>query len=275
MGQQAGDIAGLILELKVPERAVLGIAVLATISVSNRGASPVTVSSRLNLMEGDVRLLVTGPDGVRRRVVGAGGQPDTLPRQVTLPPGRQIVGGINLLYTDVGPTFPETGRYILQAEYSPTPHAGWLLSAPMPMTVHAPESEAQRGAAALLQKEAAKLALTLAEADHAPDELRELAKRFPDTLEGKLARLILAGRVASAEDAADANNIYLATDPLTAALLLTSLSTPFSRVGTRLKESYAAYSESRDVASAPPNPTDVSNRERALRMIREQPLEND
>lgn len=275
MGQQAGAVAELVLELKVPESAVLGLPALATLSVSNRGTFPVTVSSRLNLMEGDVRLLVTGPDGVRRRVVGAGGQPDTLPRQIALPPGRQIVGGINLLYTDAGPTFPETGRYILQAEYSPTPHAGWLVSAPVPMTVDAPESEAQRGAASLLQNEAAKLALTLAEVDRAPDELRELAERFPETLEGKLARLILTGNVAPAEDAADANNIFQATDPLTAALLLTSLSTPFSSIGTRLKENYAAYIESRDVTSAPPDPTDVSNRGRALRMIREQPLEND
>lgn len=275
MTQQVDSATGLVVELKVPETAVLGLTVLATLSVCNRGKSPATVSSRLNLMEGDVRLLLTGPDGSRRQVRGAGGQPDTALRQVTLPPGQQIVGSLNLLCTDSGTTFTEPGKYILQAEYSPSPQIGWVASAPVTMTVLSPQSEAHRGAAALLQKEDVKLALTLAEADRSPAELRELAERFADTLEGTLARLILVGSVTAAEDAAASNDIFLTTDPITTASLITSVSTPFSSVGKRLTDSYAAYLESHDIAAKAPQSAEIKKMERALRIIKGQPLETD
>lgn len=275
MTQQVGSAAGLVVELKVPETAVLGLTVLATLSVCNRGKSPATVSSRLNVMEGDVRLLLTGPDGISRQVIGAGGQPDTALRQVTLPPGQQIMGSLNLLCTDGGTTFTESGKYILQAEYSPSPQIGWVASAPVTMTVLSPQNEAQRDAAALLQKEDARLALTLAEADRAPDELRALAERFADTLEGKLARLILAGSVTTAEDAAASNDIFLTTDPIMTASLITSVSTPFSSVGKHLTDSYAAYLESHDVTSKATQSADVKKMERALHIIKGQPLKPD
>lgn len=275
MTQQAGAAAGLVVDLRTPATAVLGLPVLVTLSVSNRGKSPAKVSSRLNLMEGDVRLQLTAPDGTRRQVMGAGGQPDTSLRQVELAPGQQIVASLNLLCTDAGTTFPESGKYILQAEYSPSTRAGWVASAPVTVTVQPPQSEAERGAAALLQKEDARLALTLAEADRAPAELRELAERFADTLGGTLARLILADSVPAAGDAADSNDIFLTTDPIKMASLITSVSTPFSSVGRRLTESYAAYVESQDAAAKAPESPDVKKRERALHIVRGQPVESD
>jgi hypothetical protein len=273
MTHRVGLAAGLVVDLSVAATAALGLPVLATLSIKNRGESPETVSSRLNLMEGDVRLQLTGPDGGARRVMGAGGQPDTASRRVTLLPGQQIIGSMNLLYTDVGVTFPEPGKYILQAEYSPSPVAGWQVSEPRTMTVLPPQSEAERGAAALLQNEDARAALTLAEADRAPAELRELAERFAGTLAGTLARLILAGSDTAAGDAALSTDIFQTTDPITMAELITSLSTPYSGVAKRLTQSYAAYINPKDTVAKAPELSDVAERERALRIIKGEPIE--
>lgn len=226
-------------------------------------------------MEGDLRLLVTGPGGVRRLVTGAGGQPDTGLRQVTLRPGQQLMGSVNLLHTDAGATFPEVGSYILQAEYIPSPQLEWITSPPVTLPVRAPQTDAERGAAALLQKEEARLALTLAEADRSPVALQELAQHYSDTTGGKLARLILAGSVSAPGDAIDSDNIFLATDPMSVASLITSVSTPFSGVGDRLKQDYVAHIESQDTAAKATGSTSSSDVERALLIVKGQPLESE
>lgn len=274
MNQEAGA-SGLTVSLKVPEIAILGLPVLVTVSVSNHGPSPVTVSSRLNLMEGDLRLLITDPDGKQRSVTGAGGQPDTSLRLVKLPPNQQIVGNVHLLHTDAGVTFPQAGNYLLQAEYSPSPRLGRVTSTPVTLKVQPPKTKAQQGAAALLQNEELRLALTLAEADRAPAELRELAQDYADTQEGKLARLILAGSAAETEDTAATSDVFLNTDPTTAATLITSLSTPFSRVGERLKQSYVAHVESQDTTAGATASAKATERENSLRIVKGEPLKND
>jgi hypothetical protein len=272
---QTGDTSGLSVELHVPETAVLGLPVLAALSVRNLGQSALNVSTRLNLMEGDVRLSVNDPTGKRRVVTGAGGQPDTALRQVTLPPARQLVAGINLFYTDGGDTFREAGRYVLQAEYLASPQTGWVASAPVPISVQQPLSHADAGVADLLKREDAKLAVTLAEADRAPDELKGLAERFPDTLAGKLARLILTGSGGTARGAVASDEFFLTTNPITTALLITLVSTPYSKVGRRLTEQYTVYIEPQDTAVKTLAQGGASEKERALQIIKGQPVEID
>lgn len=278
MNQGGGRGGAIALALTMPETAVLGLSVLATLVVSNRGAAPETVSARLNLTEGDVRLLVTCPDGSSRRVAGAGGQPDTLPREVTLAPGEQVAGSVNLLQTDAGPTFTQPGSYTLQAEYTPSPQAGWVASAPVVLNVESPQSEEQRGVAAQLIKDDVRLALTLAEPDRAPAELGELAGRYPGTLDGKLARLILAGSKDvgegehGLEGAAASDEVLLDMKPGEAAALITSVSTPYSRVGSRLSKRYVSYLESQDAAEGARGSTGGAERERALRILKGQPF---
>lgn len=274
--RQGDERAGqIVLTLTVPDTAVRGLAVIGMLTVTNRGASPATVSGRLNLSEGDVALLLTCPDGSTRRVGGAGGQPDTLPRQVTLSPGESIAASVNLMRTEVGLTFPESGRYVLQAEYAPHPAAALVTSAPVALTVAPLQGEEQLSVANYLSKENVSLALTLAEADRAPDELRELARRHPTTLEGKLARLILAGGDESAEDAATSDEPLEGMNPMEAASLITSVSTPFSRVGSRLAKRYVAYAESQDTVESVPGSAAGKERERALRVVKGQPFGND
>jgi hypothetical protein len=275
MRQGDGRAGQIVLTLTVPEAAVLGLAVIGTLTVTNRGATPATVSARLNLSEGDVVLLVTCPDGSARRVAGAGGQPDTLPRQVTLAPGESIAAGVNLMQTEAGLTFPEPGRYVLRAEYAPHPAAASVTSAPVALTIRPPQGEEESSVADYLSKENVRLALTLAEADRAPDELRELARRHPTTLEGKLARLILAGGEESAEDAVTPDDTLVGMNPAEAASLITSVSTPFSRVGSRLAKRYVAHAESQDTAESVPGSAAGKEREQALRVVQGRPFGND
>jgi hypothetical protein len=258
--------------LDISSPAVVGLSVLAMLSVTNRGGSPVTVSSRLNLMEGDVKLLVTRPDGGTGNVTGAGGQPDTSLRQATLAPGQQIVGVINLLYTSVGATLPAPGNYTLRAEYYPSSRMQPVCSEPAGLAARLPQTSSERGAAAILEDEKVKRALVLAESDAAPESLQELATRFGDTLDGKLAQLILAANPEASAGSSD-ESIFLQADPLTIAQWITALSTPFSSVGKRLAKRFATIVENRDVALKMPGMPDPATMEKALRIIKGQPIE--
>jgi hypothetical protein len=248
---------------------VVGLSALGTLHVINQGETPVTVSSRLNLMEGDVRLLVAKPDGTKQTVTGAGGQADTALRTVTLLPGQQIVSSMNLLYTSAGETFPEPGNYVLQAEYFPSPRLQPVTSEPVQVTARLPQTEDERGVAAILKDEGVKRALTLVESDAAPAALEQLAARFPEMLEGKLAQLILAGSRSVMDQASDENALSQASDPLALAQSINALSTPFSNVGKRLAKQFASILENQAGAA-----DDSASVEKAVRILKGQPLED-
>ena len=206
----------VVLEVKEP--VVVGLSALAAIRVIHRGKAPVTISSRLNLMEGDVRLF-NGSQAI------GGWQADTMLRQVTLAPGQQIVGFLNLLYTESGPTFPEPGSYTLRAEFSPSPRMEPVASEPVTVTARLPRGDDELQAAALLKDDAVKKAIVLAQKDEAPGQLEKLAA-IPRLLDGHLARLLVSG------DLPDA-------DPLTLASWIVALTTPYSDTGKLLAERFA------------------------------------
>lgn len=251
---------GLAVAIDAPAAAVIGLPVLVTIRVINRGETPEIVSARLNLMEGDVRLRIADPDGTQRVVTGAGGQPDTPLRRVTLKPGEQIIATSNILLTSEGETFAEPGRYRLQAEYVPSPRAEWILSEPVSLVVRSPHSEEERGAAALLASEPVRRALTLAQADEAPDALRELAEQFPETVAGKLAGMVSA----EGGETGAVGHVLGDADAMTVASLINAVSTPFTRTGKRLADQFAERFSARE---------EKSQSDRALRVAKGQPID--
>jgi len=112
----------LLLTLAAPERLTLDQPLVAVARLSARGG-PVTTSSRLNLLEGDLWVLVTGSG--RRPVRVTWPYPvDSGLRQVILTPGEVLEGGA-LLLAGAGrePLFPVAGPYELTAEFSPAPTA--------------------------------------------------------------------------------------------------------------------------------------------------------
>jgi uncharacterized protein YjeT (DUF2065 family) len=272
MTDPGASSAALAVTLQVAEQVVVGTSVLATLRVANRGSRAVAVSSRLNLMEGDVQLLVTCPGGATRVVAGAGGQPDTALRQVSLAPGQQIAAAFNLLDTSVGALFTEPGSYSLQAKYWPTPGDEPVASPAVTVAARAPNTDAERGAAALLQDEAARRALVLGESESAPDALRRLADGFAGTPDGELASLLLAGGALAAGEQADARtDVFRASDPETVALRLTALATPFNHTAPLLTDAFAAsWASPRDAPDTDAAASAVPDR--ALQIARGQPF---
>lgn len=110
-------VGGLELRLR-PATAALPLDRIAFADVelvATGGAA--TVSARLNLVEGDLEILVAG----------AGGAPvpatwpwpaDSAPRFVDLPAGGRLVASVPLLSSGSAPLFPAPGRYELTARFA-------------------------------------------------------------------------------------------------------------------------------------------------------------
>ena len=210
-------------------------------------------------MEGDLSLLVVDPDGARRELHGW--QADTILRQVKLAPNEQLVANLNLLQTEEGPVFPSPGRYQLQAQFSLSLQAGAITSPPVEVNARAPQTDEERGIAHLLKDEKVRKSVVLAQSDTSPNELAQLAEKFPETLDGKLAHLIRAG-------AGEATSQFDSLDTsLSNAPLISVLKTPFSRVGRELANEFAAkiagFDEAKDASE------DI---DRALGMVKGKPV---
>jgi hypothetical protein len=252
----AGD-EGLSVRLEVAQPVVAGLAALALLRISNSGAAPLLVSARLNLMEGDVSLVSTDPGGGIREIKGW--QADTGLHRLELPPGQELVGALNLLDSPDGPIFPGAGEYRLAAHYTPSPQAAPVAAPPVPVSVVIPRTEAERELAALLADPAVRRGLVLGDRESAPQTLREIAGRFPGTLEARLA-----GLVSGAADGAEADED---SPPVEIALAIVALTNPYSRTGKRLSGDYAARYERRMAAG-----DGGSELEQALKLLRGEPV---
>ncbi len=250
--------ATLGVRLAIEGAAVAGRAVLARIEVVNRGTAPVLASRRLNLMEGDVRLRIADPSGAAR--VAPGWQVDSGLDRVELAPGSRLVGALNLLDGGDGPLFTEPGRYGLAADYYPSPRTAAVASEDLTLSVAAAESEEDKALAGLLRDERLRRALLFAEADAAPAALRGLAEAFGGTLEGELARLVLAD---GAPGPADWERAEAALGAVRLALAVLGLANPRSGAGQSLTESLAGW--------LAPRAADAAAGE-ALAIVRREPL---
>lgn len=230
----AGD-EGLSVRLEVAQPVVAGLAALALLRISNSGAAPLLVSARLNLMEGDVSLVVTDPGGGMREIKGW--QADTGLHRVELAPGRDLVGALNLLDAPDGPIFLCAGEHRLAAHYTPFPGTAPIESPSVPVSVAMPRTAAERELAALLADPAVRRGLVLGDCESAPQILRTIAGRFPGTLEARLAGLVSRCAEGAETDEDEA--------PVETALAIVALTNPYSRTGERLSGDYAARFERR------------------------------
>ncbi len=111
----ADDSEGIEVRLVVPTQVYVGEYVIAALTLTNTGSAPRAVTARLNLAEGDVRLLRVGPTGhseaIRDVVVACGPRPMT-----ELAPGSSVTAYLQIFYTSVGVTFDNPGRHQVVAE---------------------------------------------------------------------------------------------------------------------------------------------------------------
>lgn len=253
------DADGLALSVELAGPAVARRSAFLALRVANRGGSALRVSARLNLFEGDVRLLRRDPSGETRRLDGW--QIDTVPAEVELPPGCSIMGAVNLLDAGDGPVLGEAGPHELAAEYFPAV-ARPPLESPW-LRVEAAEPAADAGLDSLLEDRWLRRALVKADAREAPEAMDRLAAGFPERVEGELARLIVAGGRGEA-DKLDWTAMAARDGATGLAVRLLALRTPYGEAGARLTEAYAAALDS--VAA------DSAERELARKMVLREPI---
>lgn len=109
----------------------------------------VTVSSRLNLIEGDLVIEVTGPAGHTVRCAWPW-PVDALSRSTELAPGQRLLGAVPLLATDTSaPLFPAAGDYTLVASFDAS--ADTILRSP-PVTVRRTPARSEARASVLRER---------------------------------------------------------------------------------------------------------------------------
>lgn len=188
----------LMVQLQVPREVMRGDFIFATVRIQNTSNVRLSVSSRLNLFESDLRIFITGPNGKMKAVQGIA-MIDSFPRQAGLGPDEYIEGQIGLFYTNVGLTFDQIGTYRLQAEYDPGGTAGLIRSAQVELTVHPATTQEERELADLTMNEHVGRSLALGDAGadlEAIQKLEEIADRFPERDAGVVARMVLGNTLA-------------------------------------------------------------------------------
>lgn len=171
-GSSGSSPPGLNLSLSVPDRVPLNEALIAVATLTNGADWPVNTSGRLNLAEGDLDVVVTGPDG-SRTPAGWPWPADSAARRVELGPGQALMGGVLLLSAaGVAPLFPTAGQYDLIAEYSPSP--GQMLRSE-PVTVVRIEPGDETGRKHRRALENPQVAQSLASASYLGDAAEMLA----------------------------------------------------------------------------------------------------
>jgi hypothetical protein len=109
------DAEGLRLDLRMPTETFVGEYVTAEVVLTNVSDESREVTTRLNLAEGDLRLLHAAPGAVinqiRDVVVACGPRPTTM-----LAPGESLTGRMQVYFTNEGITFDQPGPHTLRAE---------------------------------------------------------------------------------------------------------------------------------------------------------------
>lgn len=165
-------VPGIELFLDVPAAVPLDEVLIGVVRVVNSGQGTVTVSARVNLIEGDLTVAVTGPDGR----TGRAGWPypvDSLPRTIELGPGEALAGSIPLLVDDsLTPVFPAAGRYSLTARFQVAPGAELTGAA---VSVERQAGQDDRAVLALQDRDVLQSLLSAAEMGQAAGSLAAMA----------------------------------------------------------------------------------------------------
>ena len=221
---------GLRLDLRLPADVYVGEYVIAEVTLTNTGDQPHEVTTRLNLAEGDLRLLHALPnqevEQVRDVVVACGPRPTVL-----LPAGESITGRMQILFTSEGVTFDQPGSHRLRADLDVDGFSA-VTSPRVTVQVRSAATEDERDIAATTLDRRVGMALALGDfgSDQATRErLADVAQAHPDhvrdaepdeaaayldrVLEGRSAEQVLelAATVASPTEK-DAPVVQLALD---------------------------------------------------------------
>lgn len=194
-GDQGDD--GLELTVAMPAQAFVGEYVTAEVVLTNVSDQPRTVTTLINLSEGDLVFLHTPPDHSLQHLVdvaiGCGPRPMTV-----LQPGESIRNHVQVFFTNQGVTFTEPGRHTVAAQLEVDP-VTTVRSAPVTVDVRGPASDAEVDISAKTLTPGVGRAIALG--DFATDAsaravLTDLAEQHSDTDTGAAGALVLANALA-------------------------------------------------------------------------------
>ncbi|MFE5410896.1 hypothetical protein [Microbacterium sp. NPDC056569] len=196
LGGDTGDEA-LSLTVTMPAQAFVGEYVTAEVVLTNVSDQPRTVTTLINLSEGDLVFLHTSPDRSLEHLVdvaiGCGPRPTTV-----LQPGESIRNHVQVFFTNQGVTFTEPGRHTVVAQLEVDP-VTTVQSAPVTIDVRGPASDAEVDISAKTLTPGVGRAIALG--DFATDAaaravLTDLAEQHSDTDTGAAGALVLANALA-------------------------------------------------------------------------------
>lgn len=170
--------------------------VLPTVCIRNTGTAPISVSTRLNLVEGDLCIWYVGPHGERTQLCGRV-QVDSPKRPTELAPDQRLEAGLLLTHSAKGITFETPGQYRLQLEYHPDGDSWLVVSPPLSLQVVPSPDTLQDLAALTLSDEVSRTlsfrgCTTASSQSVVCDQLRTLATTYPDRCEGIISQFILS-----------------------------------------------------------------------------------
>lgn len=250
----------------VPDTLDRGEFVIPTLRIRNDGGNPITVSSRLNLFEGDVLVWCTEPSGERIQLRGVL-MIDSFPRETEIAPGQQLESGLFLSYTSAGFTFDTPGSYQLHVEYDPSSGQGMIASTPVQIQIVEPTTDKIRKLAELTMDDEVGRAIALSSLDTisstAGDQLEALVTQAPETTEGMVAQLVLS-TIANEVDADDTSlqRIFTDQDPVTIAHWITAIAAP-AATDDSLTKTFLSYLEEQ---------TDMPGNEDARSILQSKPI---
>ena len=192
LGGDTGD-TGLELTIAMPAQAFVGEYVTAEVALTNVSDQPRTVTTLINLSEGDLVFLHTPPDHTVQHLVdvavGCGPRPTTV-----LQPGESVRNHVQVFFTNQGVTFTEPGRHTVAAQLETDPLTT-VRSAPVTVDVRGPASETEVDISAKTLTPGVGRAMALgdfATDDSARAVLTDLAEQHSDTDTGAAGALVLA-----------------------------------------------------------------------------------
>ena len=196
LGGDTGD-EGLELSVAMPAQAFVGEYVTAEVVLTNVSTEPRTVTTLINLSEGDLVFLHTPPDHSLQHLVdvaiGCGPRPTTV-----LQPGESIRNHVQVFFTNQGVTFTEPGRHTVAAQLE-VDAMTTVRSTPVTVDVRGPGSDAEVDISAKTLTPGVGRAIALG--DFATDAaaravLTDLAEQHSDTDTGAAGALVLANALA-------------------------------------------------------------------------------
>jgi hypothetical protein len=189
---------GLRLDLTLPAEAYRGEFVWATVTATNTSDAAISITTALNLAEGDLRIRIDLPNGdeieARDVVIVCGPR-----RYVELQPGESVSGQVQLFYTPEGLTFDQPGKYAMKADLSIGDALGSIVySNTAEIVIRPATDEDERAMEQLTMDRNVGLSLALGDVGTDTgvlDRLTAVYDRFGTTDTGAAAALVVANSV--------------------------------------------------------------------------------